>query len=72
MEKVKVQLDFHHMFVVPSTGNTGCSGGLAFLWDDSVQARLMSFSKYHIDMEIQYQEMEQLFRLTGFYGDPVL
>lgn len=72
MEKVKFQLGFRSVFVVPSTGNIGLSGGLAFLWDDSVDVRLLSYSKYHIDMEIKHQELMERFRLTGFYDDPVL
>lgn len=42
------------------------------MWDEMVEARLLSFSKYHIDMEIKIKEMVECFRLTGFYGDPVL
>lgn len=40
------------MFVMLSTGENGFSGGLAFLWSDDISARLGSFSKYHIDMEV--------------------
>lgn len=63
MKKVKHLLGFQHMFVVPSTGQTGCSGGLAFLWKNEVQASLVSFSRFHIDMTVRCPDT---FRITGF------
>lgn len=72
MEKVKHQLGLRNMYVVPRAGNTGLSGDLAFLWDETIEARLMSFSRYHIDMEIHSQELGPWFWVTGFYGEPTL
>lgn len=68
MEKVKLQLGSLNMFVVPSIGNTGYSGGLAFLWRSEVNASLLSYSKSHIDMVLNWKECPEKFRITGFYG----
>lgn len=51
MERINDVLGYRHMFVVPSSGELGLSGGLAFLWSDKVSATLGSFSIYHIDMD---------------------
>lgn len=57
------------MFVVPSAGKLGCSGGLAFLWKSEVKANLVSFSHSHIDMTVTCPDM---FKITGFYRAPIL
>lgn len=67
MEKVRLKLGFAGMVVVEARGR---SGGLAMLWKEGDQAKLLSFSQNHIDMEISMNELG-LWRLTGFYGEPV-
>lgn len=52
MERVKLQLGFKSMNVVPSKEERGLSGGLAFLWMEEVTASLGSWSNYHIDMTV--------------------
>ena len=44
-------------------------GGLALLWDDSVDIQIQSFSKHHIDCWVDNHTGES-WRFTGFYGDP--
>ncbi|XVF81719.1 hypothetical protein PTKIN_Ptkin15bG0178200 [Pterospermum kingtungense] len=46
----------------------GRSGGLAMMWKEGVNLTLTSYSKYHIDTEIEDQD-QRVWRLTGFYGD---
>ena len=46
MEKVKRELDFDGLFIVPSDGK---GGGLALLWKLEVAVWVDSFSKFHID-----------------------
>lgn len=72
MEWVKNQLGFRHMFVVPSSGERGLSGGLAFLWQEEVNASLVSRSKYHIGLVIKIDAVDRTFQFTGFYGGPVV
>lgn len=54
------------MFVVEPQGR---SGGLALLWREQGQARVVSYSQYHIDVEATVEGMG-VWRLTGFYGEP--
>jgi hypothetical protein len=44
-------------------------GGLALLWDDSVDIQIQSYSKHHIDCWVDNHTGESC-RFTGFYGDP--
>ena len=46
MEKVKRELDFDGLFIVPSDGK---GGGLALLWKSEVAVWVDSFLKFHID-----------------------
>ncbi|KAL9666415.1 hypothetical protein QQ045_000746 [Rhodiola kirilowii] len=50
-------------------GCRGQSGGLALLWEDSVEVRILSFSRNHIDAVVEDQGE---FRLTLFYGEPAV
>lgn len=52
------------MFVVSNLGETGLSSGLTFLWSADIIARLLSFLKYHIDMEVEWTRVMQLFIIT--------
>ncbi|XP_072073883.1 uncharacterized protein [Arachis hypogaea] len=46
------------------------AGGLAVLWDDSIDMSVNSMSLNHIDMVIQAKTAGQPWRVTGFYGCP--
>lgn len=59
------------MYVVPSTGERGLSGSLAFLWNDDISPRLRSFSKYHFEMEITISGKDEAFRVNRFDDNPV-
>ncbi|KAK6152770.1 hypothetical protein DH2020_012409 [Rehmannia glutinosa] len=47
----------------------GHGGGLAMSWKDRDEAKLMSYSTNHIDLEIFGRDNSK-WRLTGFYGFP--
>uniref|UniRef100_A0A2N9J884 Reverse transcriptase domain-containing protein n=1 Tax=Fagus sylvatica TaxID=28930 RepID=A0A2N9J884_FAGSY len=49
---------------VPSRGS---SGGLALLWNDSVELTIQNYTQNHIDAHVQVLP-SQLWRFTGFYG----
>ncbi|XP_074356168.1 uncharacterized protein LOC141695859 [Apium graveolens] len=61
MEEVRNKLDFQGLLVVEAQGRSGC---LALLWKESDQVKLLSFSNYHIDVEVNIQGMNP-WRLTG-------
>ncbi|KAL9687890.1 hypothetical protein QQ045_032298 [Rhodiola kirilowii] len=63
---IKWKLGFHNYFLV---GCRGRSGGLAILWMDSIDIRLLSFSRNHIDVVVKEHKE---FRLTLFYGEPTV
>ncbi|KAA3468511.1 endonuclease/exonuclease/phosphatase family protein [Gossypium australe] len=46
----------------------GSRGGLSLGWNGSHLVRLKSFSKNHIDVEVQEDESKPRWRFTGFYG----
>uniref|UniRef100_A0A2N9I5I3 Reverse transcriptase domain-containing protein n=1 Tax=Fagus sylvatica TaxID=28930 RepID=A0A2N9I5I3_FAGSY len=49
---------------VPSRGS---SGGLALLWNDSVELTIQNYTQNHIDAHVQVLP-SQLWRFIGFYG----
>lgn len=66
LEKVKKYLGFEGLLVVDCQGQ---SGGLALIWRNKNEVSLRSFSKNHIDVEVNVQGWSR-FRLTGLYGEP--
>ena len=66
MEKVKRELEFDSLFIVPSDGR---GGGLALLWKLEVADWVDNFSKFHIDAIVNGGS-EEAWQLTGFYGKP--
>ncbi|KAL8091605.1 hypothetical protein AgCh_034018 [Apium graveolens] len=66
LERIRMQINFQGMIVVEPQGR---SGGLALFWKENGQAKLLSLSKNHIDVELNIKDM-QAWRLTGFYGEP--
>ncbi|XP_031096875.1 uncharacterized protein LOC116001121 [Ipomoea triloba] len=65
-ERLRVKLGFEGLFYVDSVGR---SGGLALLWRKNNTARLMSFSRNHVDVEVNMIGLG-VWRMTGFYGFP--
>ncbi|XP_060961840.1 uncharacterized protein LOC133032039 [Cannabis sativa] len=64
--RVKSKLGFESCFAVDPIGR---SGGLAFFWKVSEEARLIGYSQNHVDFEISVLGTIT-WRLTGFYGKP--
>ncbi|XLR24789.1 hypothetical protein S83_052689 [Arachis hypogaea] len=46
------------------------AGGLAVLWDETINVIIRFMSINHIDMEVKIKETSQKWRATGFYGCP--
>ncbi|KAA3451688.1 Exo_endo_phos domain-containing protein [Gossypium australe] len=46
-------------------------GGLSLGWRDGLNLTLKSFSKSHIDMEVEEENELETWKFTGFYGVPV-
>ncbi|CAM8956582.1 hypothetical protein QQ045_016060 [Rhodiola kirilowii] len=63
---LKLRLGFRNCLAVGSRGRVG---GLAMLWDDSVDVEVVNYSQNHIDAIVRDQ---QEFRITLFYGEPTL
>lgn len=45
----------------------GIGGGLAMFWKEIGMAKLISYSKHHIDIEVCFEGL-QSWRLMGFYS----
>ena len=67
VEGVRCRLGFKGGFNAPQSGG---GGGLALLWDDSVQVVIKSFSNSHIDAVVEESGGGNPWRFTGFYGQP--
>ena len=48
----------------------GMSGGLAMLWGKDIKLSLKSFSKNHLDFDVENEVGEVIWKLTGIYGKP--
>ena len=64
MNVVCNKLKYENCFAVSSTGR---GGGLAMLWNSETNVQVKSFSKHHIDVEIQMENGRQV-RCTRVYG----
>ena len=58
--------DYHGLFV----DARGRSGGLGLLWLETVTMNLLSCSLHHIDVTIQWENDDNLWRFSGIYGWP--
>ena len=65
MEKVKRDLEFDGLFIVPRDGK---GGELALLWKSEVDVWVDNFLKFHIDAIVNGGSKEA-WLLTGFYGE---
>ncbi|KAK3211937.1 hypothetical protein Dsin_016643 [Dipteronia sinensis] len=61
MESVRAKLGFFGKLVVNAEGR---KYGLCLFWTEEIDVSLLSYSKFHIDVQVRTQ------RLTGFYGHP--
>ncbi|KAA3484396.1 reverse transcriptase [Gossypium australe] len=48
----------------------GSKGGLCLAWKKDLDVKLKSFSKWHIDVLIKEENVEEDWKFTGFYGSP--
>ncbi|KAF5447221.1 hypothetical protein F2P56_032789 [Juglans regia] len=69
VEEVRNKLDFDSSFVVDSKG---FSGGLAFLWNSTIDSTLESFSQHHISMSLIHESSAKGVLFSGFYGSPII
>ncbi|XP_057770939.1 uncharacterized protein LOC130990727 [Salvia miltiorrhiza] len=61
----RTQLGYEGIFVVDAVG---CKGGLALLWKEQTDVRIVSYSPGHIDCYVTTGGKS--WRFTGFYGHP--
>lgn len=64
MDTIRSKLNFDSCFNVDSSGR---GGGLVMLWNSKICVQIKSFSKHHIDTELQMGNGKQM-RCTGVYG----
>ncbi|XP_019179273.1 PREDICTED: uncharacterized protein LOC109174494 [Ipomoea nil] len=64
-ERLRIKIGFEGLFYVDSVG---VGGNLALLWRKNNTARLLSFSKNHVDIEVAIRD--EVWRMTCFYGFP--
>lgn len=67
MERLCNKLQFDGFVAVEPQGR---SGGVALFWKCSGDVKLISMSRYHIDVEVSSNNAST-WRLTGLYGEPV-
>ncbi|KAL0408323.1 UNVERIFIED_CONTAM: hypothetical protein Sradi_1766700 [Sesamum radiatum] len=65
-DRLKEKFNYHRIGV----DAIGRSGGLLLLWRKDVEVWLQSFSVNHIDATIKYVDCHEIWRFTGFYGNP--
>ena len=65
LQKIKRNLQFDHMFFVPRLTRRG---GLVLFWKESLNLKVETSSKNHIDCIIDIGK-EGAWRFTGFYGE---
>ncbi|XP_019166667.1 PREDICTED: uncharacterized protein LOC109162418 [Ipomoea nil] len=64
-ERLRVKIGFEGLFYVDLVRG---GGGLALLWKKNNTARLLSYSKNYVDVEVAIRE--RIWRMTCFYGYP--
>ena len=67
LKKIKRDFDFSNMFFV-DRNNRG--RGLEMYWRNSMDLQIDTSSKNHIDAIVN-KSKEDVWRLTGFYGEPI-
>lgn len=66
VEELKFKLGFGNCFAVDREGR---SGGVAILWKNKYNFRVINYSMNYINMEV-VDSSKGAWRLTGFYGIP--
>ncbi|KAL6224775.1 hypothetical protein ACLB2K_003630 [Fragaria x ananassa] len=69
LNRLRFPLGYRNCEAVFSVGQ---SGGVALFWEDGLDVRFLSKSRYHIDVEVHATDGSGItWRLTGFYGQPL-
>lgn len=66
MERLCSKLGYDGFIVVEPMGK---SGGVALFWKNLGDVKLMSMSRFHIDVSVAVNN-DSCWRLTGLYGEP--
>ncbi|KAL0308894.1 UNVERIFIED_CONTAM: putative mitochondrial protein [Sesamum radiatum] len=66
IELLKRQLDMNGIGI-PAVGK---NGGLAVFWLKSINVQLYNYSRNHIDMSVELEVGQPVWRFTGIYGEP--
>ncbi|KAM1107410.1 hypothetical protein EV1_004132 [Malus domestica] len=69
IEKLRKKLNFDRSFTMASRGR---SGGLCVLWKDDIDLNLQSYSQNHIDLDVGGIGDVDYWRITCFFGFPVV
>ncbi|XP_021716609.1 uncharacterized protein LOC110684459 [Chenopodium quinoa] len=70
MEKIKYKIKFSSCFIVDCEGEgRRRRGGLALLWNNSIDVNIRSFSLNHIDARVRSITQDE-WRFSGIYGHP--
>ncbi|KAA3467408.1 reverse transcriptase [Gossypium australe] len=67
MESIRRRCGFANCINVDATGSMGLSLG----WREGINLTLKSYSKSHINVVVEEEDGEEVWRFTGFYGEPV-
>ncbi|XP_075650209.1 uncharacterized protein LOC142620783 [Castanea sativa] len=67
MKEIQNSIGFTQGLIVPSEGR---SGGLALLWKPETYVNIKGYSKWYIDAEVVFRNVQGCWRFTGFYGQP--
>ncbi|KAL5776412.1 hypothetical protein ACOSP7_009338 [Xanthoceras sorbifolium] len=66
LERLRLKLGLCGKLVVDRVGH---KGGLGLLWSNNVSISLVSFSNFHIDVQVGSQD-NKIWHFSGFYGNP--
>ncbi|XP_019194790.1 PREDICTED: uncharacterized protein LOC109188615 [Ipomoea nil] len=67
IDDIRVQLGFDCAFTIDAVGH---SGGLALLWSNTVELKVVSYSLNYVDTEVRMDVGSPCWRFTGYYGYP--
>jgi hypothetical protein len=69
LEEIHYKIGYYGLFVVDCIGR---SGGLALLWSSEMSMEIQNYSQHYINAVIKAPINDVPWKLTGFYGHPVL
>ncbi|XP_042942912.1 uncharacterized protein LOC122277098 [Carya illinoinensis] len=67
LEEVRRSLKLEGCFAVDCVG---MSGGIALLWRETWQVKIINYTRWHISALIQEGDLGPTWQFTGFYGHP--